>query len=47
VVDANQTVLNPDYHVDGQRQVQPLAVVWNGATCAGDCHNHTHNNAGW
>jgi predicted CxxxxCH...CXXCH cytochrome family protein len=47
VVDANQVVVNPDYHVDGQRQVQPLDVVWNGATCTGTCHNHDHNNDAW
>lgn len=47
VVDQNQTIIYPQYHVDGQAQVQPIGVVWNGATCTGACHDHDHDNENW
>ena len=47
VTDANQNILNGDYHVDGYVQVQPLGVTYNNGTCDGTCHNYNHAGANW
>ncbi|MCA9494124.1 MAG: hypothetical protein KC621_29555 [Myxococcales bacterium] len=47
VVNAAQDIINPTLHVNGDADVQPTGVTWNGNTCAGTCHGHGHNNASW
>jgi predicted CxxxxCH...CXXCH cytochrome family protein len=42
VVDQNQTVLQPQYHVDGYTQVLPIGTTWINETCDGECHGHNH-----
>jgi len=44
---ANQQIINPLQHVDGVKNVVPIGVVWNGATCTGECHNEAHDNENW
>jgi hypothetical protein len=47
VVNAQQGIVNPSLHVNGQPEVQPVGVTWNGASCTGTCHGHGHNNDAW
>jgi hypothetical protein len=42
VVDQNQTVLQPQYHVDGYTQVLPIGTTCINETCDGECHGHNH-----
>jgi predicted CxxxxCH...CXXCH cytochrome family protein len=47
VVNANETVVGPQYHVNGSPDVLPTAVTWDGTTCTGSCHGHNHDHEGW
>jgi len=47
VVDANQAVIGPTYHVDGTATVDVVGLVYNGTTCDGACHGHNHNDDEW
>ena len=48
VVDANQVVINPEQHVDGDTDYDLGGVVYDAAgTCTGVCHNYNHNARPW
>jgi hypothetical protein len=42
-VDASDALIGDGTHVDGSPDIAPTgAVQWNGSTCTGLCHGHTH-----
>ncbi|MEN0063486.1 MAG: hypothetical protein AAGA48_15145 [Myxococcota bacterium] len=45
--DAEQAIVNGDYHVDGIKQVQPNGITYVGGTCTGVCHEHEHEQDTW
>lgn len=45
-VDANNTVIGPNYHVNRQKDLYNPNMTL-GATCTGTCHGYNHANAGW
>lgn len=47
VVGPNETITNPALHVNGDKDVAPTGVTWNGSSCTGSCHGHNHDNDNW
>ena len=46
-VSDNNTISDPDQHVDGEVDVAISELRWNGSTCDGHCHGEGHSNEHW